>query len=265
MINSLLLLSGNDIPFREAQLVIHQPTLKEIAYIGQEVFFSGCQYLNFSKQKMNEEDKNHLDDFSNFEILMTMIKENDNPVIRKYKTSMQLVLLLLFPQYKIDFLPMSIMISKRNEQDQIERHLIDQSNFEKFQSIIKQVFCLKKITDDAAEKYNPGGPQAKALVQKFKKRQKKLAELKSQGKKQSSMSIFSQYISILAVGEKKDINQLLQYTIYQLFDEFYRFRLKQNFDIYVQAKMAGANNLEESENWMSDIHSSDTFKEDNFI
>ena len=95
MINSLLLLSGNDIPFREAQLVIHQPTLKEIAYIGQEVFFSGCQYLNFSKQKMNEEDKNHLDDFSNFEILMTMIKENDNPVIRKYKTSMQLVLLLL--------------------------------------------------------------------------------------------------------------------------------------------------------------------------
>ena len=34
--NDLLFLSGNDIPFVEAQLVIHQPTIKEIAYIGEE-------------------------------------------------------------------------------------------------------------------------------------------------------------------------------------------------------------------------------------
>lgn len=33
-LDELLLLSGNDIPFIEAQITIHQPTLKEIAYIG---------------------------------------------------------------------------------------------------------------------------------------------------------------------------------------------------------------------------------------
>ena len=38
MLDSLLLLSGNDIPFLEAQIVIHQPTIKEIAYIGEEAF-----------------------------------------------------------------------------------------------------------------------------------------------------------------------------------------------------------------------------------
>lgn len=259
MIDELLLLSGNEIPFIQAQISIHQPTLKEISFIGEQVFFSGCEYLNFSKQKMSEKDKNHLDRFNNFEILMTMIKENNNPVVQKYKTAMELVLLLLFPSYKIDFLPMSIIISKMNQNNQLETHSIDQNNFEKFQNIIKEIFCLKKIMHDTTEKYNPGGPQAKALVQKFKQRQKKLAKLKSQGKKQSKISVFSQYISILAVGEKKDINQLLQYTIYQLFDEFYRFRSKENFDIYVQAKMAGASGLEESENWMGDIHSSDIF------
>ena len=39
MLNDLLLLSGNDIPFIEAQVNIHQPSIKEIAYIGEESFF----------------------------------------------------------------------------------------------------------------------------------------------------------------------------------------------------------------------------------
>ena len=256
MVDKLLLLSGNEIPFIQAQITIHQPTLKEIAYIGEQVFFSGCEYLNFSKQKLKEQDKNHLDSFSSFEILMTMIRE-DNVSIRKYKTCMELVLLLLFPQYKIDFLPMSIMISKLTNDEKKETHLIDKSNFEKFQNIIKQIFCLKEMMkDNINEKYNPRGPQAKALVQKFKQRHKKLAKIKNQNKDQQlSTSIFSRYISILAVGEKKDMNKLLQYTIYQLFDEFYRFRMKQDFNLYVQAKMAGAKDLEEIENWMGDIHS----------
>jgi hypothetical protein len=59
----------------------------------------------------------------------------------------------------------------------------------------------------------------------------------------------------LAVGERKDMNKLLQYTVYQLFDEFRRFKMKEEYDIYVQAKMAGAKDLDEIENWMSDIHS----------
>ena len=48
MENELLYLSGNDIPFIEAKVIIHQPTIKEIAYIGEKSFFTGCQFLNFS-------------------------------------------------------------------------------------------------------------------------------------------------------------------------------------------------------------------------
>jgi len=35
IMDELLLLSGNDISFPEAQLTIHQPRLKEIAYITE--------------------------------------------------------------------------------------------------------------------------------------------------------------------------------------------------------------------------------------
>ena len=50
------------------------------------------------------------------------------------------------------------------------------------------------------------------------------------------------------------MNELMNYTVYQLKDEFKRFQLKQSFDIYLQAKMAGAKDLEEVDNWMDDIH-----------
>lgn len=260
--NNLLLLSGNDIPYPQAQLVIHQPTINEISYIGQDIFYTGCEYLNFSKDKIDDKDKNHLEKLSDFEVLMTIIKSNDI-AIKKIKVCMQLVLLLLFPQCKIDFLPMSIMISIKKQQ-KTEQHLIDKNNFDHFKFILKQMFCLSQMNTVESD-YNPGGPQAKALVQKFKKRHKKLAELKNQGKKnKQSISILSRYVSILTVGEHKDINTLFQYTIYQLFDQFQRFRLKEDYDLYLRAKIAGAKNLEEIKNWMGDIHS-DIYKEDIFL
>ena len=43
MIDGLLLLSGNDIPFYGAGLSIHQPTKKGIAYLGEENFFTGYE------------------------------------------------------------------------------------------------------------------------------------------------------------------------------------------------------------------------------
>lgn len=263
--NKLLLLSGNDIPFVEGQLIIHQPRINEISYIGEDTFYTGCQYLNFSKENLDEKDKNLLSHLSDFEILMTILKDNKYTTVKKSKICMQLVLSLLFPDYKITFLPLSILLSRQLQDKTQERHLIDKDNFIAFKEIIEEIFCLGNIFNENL-KYNPGGPQAKALVQKFKERQRKLAELKRQGgvNETKEISIISQYISILTVGEKKDINTFFQYTVYQLFDEFRRFKMKEEYDLYIQFKMAGAKDLEEIENWMKDIHSNNN-KEDNFV
>ena len=37
--NKLALMTGVDIPIIEMQLAIHQPTIKEISYLGEEEFF----------------------------------------------------------------------------------------------------------------------------------------------------------------------------------------------------------------------------------
>lgn len=61
-----------------------------------------------------------------------------------------------------------------------------------------------------------------------------------ESKSNQKVAILSRYISILAVGENKDMNALLNYSLYQLFDEFKRFQLKLAFDAHQSALLAGA-------------------------
>ena len=244
MINDLLLLSGNDIPFIPAQITIHQPTIKEIAYIGEEAFFTGVQLLNFSKNILSEEDKMSLENKSNFDILIAILREQ-NAVMQKNRNCVNMVLALIFPNYEITFETDCIKMVKEGSE-----HKIDNENYEEFKSIINSIFSFgdsKKSQPD----FNPSGDLAKKIADKLRKRQHKLAETKPAQK----VDILSRYVSILTVGEQKDMNLLLNYTTYQLFDEFKRYELKMGHDIYVQAKMAGAKDLKEVEDWMTDIHS----------
>ena len=240
--NDLLFLSGNEIPFIGAQLIIHQPTIKEIGLIGEEAFFTGCQLLNFSKNLLNEEDKVHLEDKTNFDILIAILREQ-NAVMQKNRNCVNMVLALMFPDYKISMQQDCILLEKEDIQYQI-----NSNNFEEFKEIISIMFHLKQ--DDSAT-FNPSGALASRIAAKLQKRHQKLAEDKPDKK----IDILSRYISILSVAQHKDMNILLNYTLYQLFDEFKRNELKMGYDMYVKAQLAGAKDLKEVEDWMQDIHS----------
>ena len=239
-INELLLLSGNDIPFGTARCSIHQPTISEIAYIGEEVFQIGSHFLLFNKDNLQKQDKSGLENLSNFHIFMSVMNSKESA---KHKTDAMMVLTLMFPNAKVKIDKDKILLQLENFESSINEY-----NFDDFQDIVRQMFCLNGI--GGKDQYNPADALAKKIAEKIKKGQQKLAE-----KKEQKINLFSRYISILAVGLQKDINELMKYTVYQLFDEFERFRMKQDFDVYIQAKMAGAKDMEEVKNWMEDIHS----------
>lgn len=236
MVNDLLLLSGNDIPFIGAQVTIHQPTIKEIAYIGEETFFSGCEMLNFSKNLLSSEDKLNLEDKTNFDILIAILREQ-NAVMQKNRNCVNMVLALIFPDYKIQIKQDCILLEREGDEN---KYQINGSNFENFKEIISIMFNLKQ---DEQATFNPSGELAKKIAAKLQKRHQKLAEDKPDKK----IDILSRYVSILSVAQHKDMNILLNYTIYQLYDEFKRNELKMGYDIYLKAKMAGAQDLKEVE------------------
>lgn len=241
-LDELLLLSGNDIPFRMGQCSIHQPRLNEIAYIGEEEFHIGSRFLLFDKDNLEIQDKSGLDNQSNFNIFMSVMNSAESA---KHKTDAMLVLTLMFPNAKVKINKDKILLQQENVESSVNEY-----NFDEFQDIVRQMFCLNNMGGESGQ-YNPADALANKIAEKFKKRQQKLVGMKENQK----INIFSRYVSILAVGLQKNMNEIMQYTVYQIMDEFERFKLKQDFDVYVQAKMAGAKDMEEVKNWMEDIHS----------
>ena len=251
MIDGLLLLTKNDIPFISAELSIHQPTLKEIGLIGEDAFFTGIQFLTIDKSSLQDLSPEDAKKINNFDIIMQLIKDSA-PAAKFNKTCAESLLALMFPEYQVRFLPRMIAFVKDGQ-----NCIINEKNFDEFQSIVKKMFCLDELGGGPQKQnYDPLNAQAARIVNKIMQGREKLAQQKAQQNGGQKVTILSRYISILAVGEQKDINALLQYSVYQLFDEFNRFSLKEQSDFYLQAKMAGAKDLQEVDNWMKDIHSS---------
>lgn len=247
-LDRLLLLSGNDIPFPEAQISIHHPTIKEIAWVGEESFFNGYQTLNISKNLLSEVDKVDLDKLTNFDILIAILGEH-NAVMQKNRACVKMVLALLFPQYQISIKRDAIELQLENSDD---IHRLTKDNFDEFQSVIQQLFSLEEA-DGIQKDYNPEGEMSKRIAEKLKKRHQKLAEMKQSDA--DAIDIIGRYSSILAIGSNLSLTDVLNYTLYQLLDQIKRLTLKTDYEIYVQAKMAGAKDLKDPEDWMKDIHS----------
>ena len=151
--NELLLLSGNDIPFVEGAVTIHQPTLREIAYLGEEVFFTGCELLKFSKDILSNEDKTNLSQYSDFHILMSIM--SDKSVATQFNVSSALMVLeMIFPNYLIDFDLNEgfILFKSKDEENQIMGKL-GPDNFDAFKNILKVMFCLEKTS--SSTDYDP--------------------------------------------------------------------------------------------------------------
>lgn len=237
-VDELLLQTGGEIPFAIARVTIHQPRLKEIGLIGEPNFHMGSHFLLFNKNDLPSEGKVDLEKQSNFNIFMSVMNSHDGA---KHKIDALMVLALLFPEAKIKIEADKILLQLENFSSSINEH-----NFKEFQGIVAQMFCLGEEGDK--EQYNPADAIAKRIADKLKKRKEKLA--KAKGQDVNKINIYSKFISILSVGLKKDKNELSNYTVYQLRDEIKRFQAKQQFDIYLKAKLAGAQDLEEVENWM---------------
>jgi hypothetical protein len=242
MIDELLLLSGTDVPFADAHINIRQPLIREIAFIGEENFFMGCQLLNFSKDLLSQEDRISLADTDDFDILMSILCSTDASL---QQVSATMVLALLFPEYSVSFEPDGIYLLKGEDLS-----VINSENFAGFKEILSEMVFYP---DSKKEEFKPANEKAQAIADKLKKGREKLAAIKNPGDKK--ISVLSRYSSILAIGLRMDLGIFLNQTVYQLYDQFKRFQMYQAFDINLKARLAGASDLEEVDNWMDDIHS----------
>lgn len=237
----LALMCGTDIPIPEIQATIHQPKIKEIALIGESDFFIAIQCLNVNKDLLRQ-DKTLLQNTSNFQIFMTIMSEKET---KDKKNATQQLLSLLFPKHNVLFTPRSILL-----QGDGSSQTIDENNFEAFQAIIKQVFCVSNKNNQQAG-FNPANEKAREIAEKLMRGRRRVAELNGS----ANASIFSQYLSILTIGlSSMSLKELMELTMFQLYDLIERYQLYINWDIDIRSRLAGAKPDDRPENWMKNIH-----------
>lgn len=237
----LALLTGIDIPIPECKLILHQPTIKEISYIGENDFFIGIQTICLNKS-MFLQDKDVLDNVNNFQIFMTVINEKET---EDKKHAVKQVLKISFPKYNVMFTPRSLIF-----QHESGNVTIDENNFEILQEYIRSVFCSKSGPMDQ-QAFNPANAKAKEIADKLMRGRQRVAEINGT----ANSSVFSQYLSSLTVGlNSMSLNDLLNCTMFQLYDLLERYLLYTNWDIDLRSRLAGAKPDSKPDNWMKNIH-----------
>ena len=237
----LSLMCGTDYPVPECQLIVHQPRIKEIALIGESDFFSGVQCLCLNKS-MFVKDESHLENINNFQIFMTIMSEKET--VDK-KIAVQQVCTLLFPKYKVIFTPRSMLITGEGQTIQI-----DENNFEFLQAALSEITCMKTGPMDQ-QTFNPANDKAREIAEKLMRGRARVAAEKGQ----SNVSIFTQYLSILTIGiNSMSLEDLMNLTMYQLYDLIERYMLYVNWDMDVRCRLAGGKPDSQPDNWMKTIH-----------
>lgn len=235
----LALMCGTDIPIPECQLVIHQPTLKEIALIGESEFFVGVQTLCINKNMISQ-GETLLEDTNNFQIFMMIMQEKETA---DKKEAVKQLFSLIFPKQQLLITPRSIIL--RDSEVSIT---IDEKNFEALQKIANEIFCINTGPMETRT-FNPQGKKAKEIADKLMRARQRVAEQKAEG------SIFSQYISTLTVGlNSMSIFDCEKLTMYQLFDLVERYMLYVNWDLDIKSRLAGGSSDKQPDNWMKNIH-----------
>lgn len=247
-IDSLTLISGIDVPIPEIGVNIHQPTIREIAYIGEKSFYEAAQTIIIQKEdfingleNITQEDKTALSQMSNFEIFLKLVEAN--PLSN---TKVQMLLSLLFPDFNSSIEERFIFLVNPKEQKNI---LINDSNFEILQEVITTILCLQ--SGNTKEEFNPQGDRAREIAEKIKRGRERAARLK--GEKRQQSNFLSKYISGLGIGTNTlNIHNVLDLTLYQLLNQLERYGLYTQYNISIQAKMAGAKDVEDVD-WLKDI------------
>lgn len=237
---SLALMTGVDIPLPDLQIVLHQPTIKEISMIGEKSFFMGIQLLCIHKNMVSIEDERVLQNTSNFQIFMTMINEKE---CADKKEDVLQVLRLLFPKSQVIFTPQSMML----RQDSITI-MVDDNNFGVLQEILPKIFCLR---NSGQESYNPANQKAKEIADKLMQGRARVAAQQAE----HGGSLLGQYLSILAVGlGSMSLQNLMELTVFQVYDLIERFHLYVSWDMDVKSRLAGGKPDKKVDNWMKKIH-----------
>ena len=168
-------------------------------------------------------------------------------IIQESIIAAKMVLSLIFPDYQLKVLPNLLLFTKILEDGTKQQGTINRDNFEEFKSILKVMFCLDLTS---SSEFNPADKKAAKIAQKLLNR-RKILEKKQNKESSGEIALLFHYALILSLGNHHTYPELMDYTVYQITTAFNKYIEKYNYDIWLKAKLAGAENLDDVKNWLT--------------
>lgn len=247
----LQLISGVDIPIPELQVSLHQPTIREISYLGEEQYFSALQILCFNKQIImaaNPQGSSALNAMNNFQIFMTLVTDPEMKNVAEKKNMILSMFALLFPKYTAQFLPRGIFF---NNPETKHNFTLDEDNFDALQRVLSDMGGMNNTTGGQNANFNPANDRAAQIAAKLMKGRQKAAQ--SRGDSQGG--VLARYVSILTIGlNSMSLDKCLNLTVYQLYDLIERYGLYISWDLDIRSRLAGGKPDSKPDDWMKNIH-----------
>lgn len=273
----LNLLSGSEM--KVENLVIQPYTLKEITSYGYTNYMKNLQWISVGiddfissvdekgKQQILEEQRANLKTFDFYvkfggdELFITLV----NILMMVFKT--EDVRILGKGVLAIDFVKKGVI--KKDEQGNFvvdsdaldnlpedEITIVHRDNFDDIAEVVQLQNYLKKPVDKKDET-NPVDDETRKLMEDMERNRKRV-EAKKQAQKEVEKNNdepidISDIISAIS-SKSNSINKLniWDFTLYQIYDEYSRLELIDNYDFSIRAIMAGAEKIE-LKHWSSKL------------
>lgn len=131
--------------------------------------------------------------------------------------------------------------------------LINKESYNEIIKIVRIQCGIESLESKETSEENPADEKTKKLLDKMRKNREKVNQIKS-GETDKLESDLADLISALTV-RSKSINKFNvgQLTLFQFYDELSRIYISENYDLYLQASMMGAEFEEEAKHWSEKI------------
>lgn len=129
---------------------------------------------------------------------------------------------------------------------------ISNENLEDIREILLYQNCLKNV-GELKKKYNPADEVSNRIAEKLKSAKKNIEKYKNKGSSDGSDIDLADIISAVSTKSyHRDKINIWDYTIYQLYDDFQRLRMVDDYDITIQSMLQGAKDAK-LKHWASKI------------
>jgi len=199
---------------------LHQPSILEIALLGEEEFFYSLRliFLNGLK-KIQESVVDSIDDKQGKEVIRcyneSQLLKLTYELIPTQKSALNGFFKLSFPGFKVISKGDYLFLANEVEEKIL---IIDQEFLENLKETWYDVYCVKFLLKEQAD-FNTKSSKANSIADKIKNSRSKVSKETESASHNSS--ILGYYASKLSVGSPSmNILNINQLTLYQLLDQF---------------------------------------------